>query len=345
MVKSPSLSTLSMTAPIDPITVTTALNVSIRLTNTIQSATWYWGNGASSAGTITGSTVTGSNNYAMAGVYSVTVTVKDVCGLTATQALSNYIVVYDPSAGFVTGGGWINSPAGAYTANLTLKGKANFGFESKYQNGATVPTGTTDFQFNAAGFKFKSIVYDWLTVAGARAQYKGSGTVNGSGNYGFILTAIDGQINGGGNIDKFRIKIWDKGTGNALYDNQAGASDNGPVLTSIGGGSIVIHTGSKNGREASSVEPTLMADGLELRNYPNPIDDKTTIEFMLPQGGDYALLILDTRGSVVRQLQTGKAQAGQTNQISWEVGQTPGGLYITQLITGQGVKAIKLLVK
>lgn len=37
---------------------------------------------------------------------------------------------------------------------------------------------------------------------------KGSGTINGSGNYRFMLTAIDGQVNGGGSIDKFRNKIW-----------------------------------------------------------------------------------------------------------------------------------------
>jgi hypothetical protein len=41
-----------------------------------------------------------------------------------------------------------------------------------------------------------------LVIAGARAQYKGLGTVNGSGNYGFLLTAIDGQVNGGGGVDK-----------------------------------------------------------------------------------------------------------------------------------------------
>lgn len=44
-------------------------------------------------------------------------------------------------------------------------------------------------------------------MAGARAQYKGSGTVNGNGNFTFILTAIDRQFNGGNGQDKFRIKI------------------------------------------------------------------------------------------------------------------------------------------
>ncbi len=32
-----------------------------------------------------------------------------------------------------------------------------------------------------------------LVIAGAKAQYKGSVTVNGSGDYGFMLTAIHGQ--------------------------------------------------------------------------------------------------------------------------------------------------------
>lgn len=84
-------------------------------------------------------------------------------------------------------------------------------FNSKYQHGANVPTGNTEFQFRVADFNFKSTNYDWLVVAGAKAQFKGSGTINGSGNLGFMLTAIDGQLNGGGQ-DKFRIKIWNKST-------------------------------------------------------------------------------------------------------------------------------------
>ena len=62
------------------------------------------------------------------------------------------------------------------------------------------------------------------------------------GDYGFILVAIDGQVNGGGGIDKFRIKIWDKATSAGVYDNQMGAGgDFADPTTVIGGGSIVIH--------------------------------------------------------------------------------------------------------
>lgn len=82
-----------------------------------------------------------------------------------------------------------------------------------------------------------------MVVAGAKAQYKGVGTINGAGNYGFLLTATDGQINGGGGVDKFRIKIVDKTTGNVVYDNVIGASEkiDGANPQVITGGSIVIH--------------------------------------------------------------------------------------------------------
>jgi len=67
--------------------------------------------------------------------------------------------------------------------------------------------------------------------------------VNGHGGYGFLLSAIDGQLNGGGGTDKFRMKIWDKDTGFLVYDNQLGADDYADPTTVIGGGSIVIHKG------------------------------------------------------------------------------------------------------
>ena len=56
-----------------------------------------------------------------------------------------------------------------------------------------------------------------------------------------MLTSIDGQVNGGGGIDKFRIKIWNKATSDIVYDNQLGAPDGDTPSTVLGGGSIVIH--------------------------------------------------------------------------------------------------------
>jgi hypothetical protein len=121
-------------------------------------------------------------------------------------------------------------------------GRANLGFVAKYQKGATTPTGQTEFQFRLADLSFHSRSYEWLVVSGSRAQYKGVGTLNGSGEYGFLLTAVDGQRTGGGGVDRFRIKLWDTATGNIVYDNQMGTGDDGAPDTALSGGAIVIHT-------------------------------------------------------------------------------------------------------
>ncbi len=82
-----------------------------------------------------------------------------------------------------------------------------------------------------------------LVVAGPKAQFKGTGTINGTGNYGFLLFAIDGALPGGGGADKFRIKIWDKDLGDAIvYDNELNEAEDQEPSTVIQRGQIVIHT-------------------------------------------------------------------------------------------------------
>jgi len=185
---------------------------------------------------------TAGHTYAAAGVYRVGVTVTDD-DTGAAMTSVEYIVIYDPNGGFVTGGGWILSPEAAYAADPTLTGKASFGFNSKYQPGANTPTGNTEFQFRAGDLNFKSTTYQWLIVSGAKAQFKGSGQINGAGDFGFLLTATDGQINGGNGEDKFRIKIRNKATGAVVYDNVPDALDDLDAANpqALGGGRIVIH--------------------------------------------------------------------------------------------------------
>lgn len=206
-------------------------------------AAWDWGDGSSSTGNCSetdgSGAVSGNHKYAAPGVYTVMLNITDKDGA-STSAFKEYIVVYDPAGGFVTGGGWINSPKGAYLDNVELEGKANFGFISKYEKGASVPNGQTEFQFKVGDLNFHSTSYDWLVIAGAKAQYKGTGTINGTGEYGFMLTGIDGQLKSSGS-DMFRIKIWNKASGEVVYDNQIGTADNAEPSTEIAGGNIVIH--------------------------------------------------------------------------------------------------------
>ena len=123
-----------------------------------------------------GSTVVADHTYTTPGVYSVSVIVSDACCLSDVEELK-YVVIYDPNEGFVTGGGWIYSPAGAYKPDLSLTGKANFGFVSKYKKGANTPEGKTEFQFKAGNLNFNSSKYEYMViiVAGAKSLIKGTG--------------------------------------------------------------------------------------------------------------------------------------------------------------------------
>ena len=199
-----------------------------------------WGDTTTTTGSVENGTATGTHTYTEAGVYTVKLIVTDDDGGN-DEAEFQYVVVYDPDGGFVIGGGWIYSPEGAYKEDLLLTGRANFGFVSKYMKGANVPSGNTEFQFKAGNLNFHSDSYQWLVITNKKAMYKGVGTINTHGNYGFLLSAIDGDLNGGSGIDKFRIKIWDISDDRLVYDNNiADENENADPATALGGGQIVI---------------------------------------------------------------------------------------------------------
>ena len=230
-------------------------------TQTPPQGTVLFANVAGDSGVFTGNPCTLSPNTATAATNdsSCTVTYKSttptVDSVTASYSPTDdvhmpsnsgapvLVVFYDASGSFVTGGGTVDVQAGSYPANPSLAGQANFGFVSKYQKGATVPDGQTEFQFQVANFNFHSVDYQWLVVAGAKAQYKGTGTINGVSGYSFMLTATDSAINGGGTVDGFRIKIWNTATGVVVFDNKIGGSDDFSASPTqpISSGSIVIH--------------------------------------------------------------------------------------------------------
>jgi hypothetical protein len=237
----------SLAAPVAPVPAGTAVQVSAGFDDPgvldTHTATIDWGDGAVTAAAVGGATASGSHVYAAPGVYTVTVRVADGDGGVSAPAVHRYVVAYDATGSFVTGAGWIESPAGAWAAQPALGGRAHFGFSARYRSGAAVPTGNTQFRFQAAGLDFRGTEYEWLVVAGSRAQFKGSGTIDGVGGYGFFLVAIDGDAGGG--ADRFRIRIWRKGAdgseGAVLYDNHAGEGLDSAAATAIGAGSIQIH--------------------------------------------------------------------------------------------------------
>ena len=180
-------------------------------------------------------------------------------------------------------------------------------------------------------------------IAGAKATYRGVGTVNGSGNYGFLVTATDGQVNGGGGTDKFRIKVWNKTTNVVVYDNQMGDAENADASTVLGGGSIVIHKVNSNGtssRQAVAVDqiqdvpvafnvkvfgnPTLSTFKLQLQS--SNVTDKITLK------------VYDINGRVVELKQ--QLIAGQVIELGSSYKQ---GTYFAEVTQGDQRKVVKLI--
>lgn len=132
-------------------------------------------------------------------------------------------------------------------------GRANFGFVSKYLPGRQTPDGSTEFRFQMGNLNFHSNDQIWLVIAGYKAQYRGTGTVNGAAGYNFLLTAYDGDLMTPRQADKFRIKITTATGGTVIYDNRIGASDDIDSANpeDIAQGSIVIHSSNQTAAGAA----------------------------------------------------------------------------------------------
>jgi galactose oxidase-like protein len=173
--------------------------------------------------------------FSATGVYNLCVTGTD----SAHNTSAPYCIplpVYDPSGGFVTGGGNIQSPAGADLVNPSAAGLATFGFVSKYLPGASTPSGNLTFQFRAGNLNFKSTTMDWLVVTGQpRAIFQGTGTVNGTNTCKFQVDAWDNSFSAS-KVDAFGIKIHSCGAGGDANGNRYSIDP-----TPLSGGSIIIH--------------------------------------------------------------------------------------------------------
>jgi parallel beta helix pectate lyase-like protein len=159
-------------------------------------------------------------------VYNVALTVT---GNFFTSGITNVIVVaYDPTT-FGTGGGYVLTNAATVPGGLGAGKKANFGFNVKYKDGTTIPTGSLLFQLKEANIDLKVTSFDWLIIsadgAGKKADFQARATINGSGNYTVHVIARD--LPSG---DLFSIVVTDAA-------NNVVVSVSGPVA----GGSIKVH--------------------------------------------------------------------------------------------------------
>ncbi len=136
------------------------------------------------------------------------VTVTDQWGNAGTGTTT--VVVYDRAAGFLTGGGWFVSPAGAVVGAPSASGKAEFSVSARYAAGASRPDGS--LTLSTPGLTLASTGLDWLVVTGDTARLAGPATVGGASGYRFEATATDAAT------DTMRVVVRDV-SGAVVYDS------------------------------------------------------------------------------------------------------------------------------
>jgi prolyl oligopeptidase PreP (S9A serine peptidase family) len=78
--------------------------------------------------------------------------------------------------------------------------------------------------------------FDWQVAAGSQVLYKGTGMID-KRPHGFLISVLDG---GAAGKDAVRVKIWDVGTGDVVYDTQRGAAEDAIPTTVLKSGNISI---------------------------------------------------------------------------------------------------------
>jgi hypothetical protein len=286
--------------------------------------------------------VTGSYKFTTAGIYKLQMNVTDQNRVTSycntNEDLEAIIVIYDPNGGFTYGGGYFNSPAGALTSDATATGKAGFGYSVNYFKGATYPKGETQFEFKVGDFEYNALNYEYLSVAGYKAVFKGSGKIIGgqSGIY-FNMYVIDGALDGTG-IDKVRLKIYNKNSGEVYYDNEPGSDAADPTTPVGANSSIVIGgtvTSSASGREMTVNE--LMLPNFELKTYPNP--SYSSFKLVISSTDNNAKVVVKVTDILGRFVEQREVNPNQTITLG---SQYRPGIYIVQAIQGKLHRELKL---
>ena len=195
------------------------------------------GVGHATAMTVAGGTLSARLTGLAPGVYTVGVRARDGSGAWSSTATA-LLVVFEPTAGFVTGCGWIvpggpSSDAGDLLPGLDGASKANFGLNVKYQNGAsTVPGGALQFHYNAGKLHLRSAGFDWLVVTNTNwAKFQGLATIDGAGGalYPFRVDARDGAP------DRLVVRVWAPGADPSAAEPLYKASGD------VSGGEVTIH--------------------------------------------------------------------------------------------------------
>ncbi|WP_326554515.1 family 43 glycosylhydrolase [Micromonospora sp. NBC_01813] len=227
---------IAVTGPVGPVAAGAEVSVTATFSDNGADDTHrcvvVWGDGATGTGTIDGSACVAGHTYAEPGVYRPTVTVIDDRGAAHTLA-AGYLAVRRADGGYVAGSGRFTSPAGAYPADPALAGRAEFGFVAATDPGVTGP-GAVALRLRVGEWEFAATSHRGYVVDGPQVRFNGRGTVNGAGDYTYMVGLNDEALREQGK-DRFWVRIVDTATGTVVYDSRTNAG-----TTALDGGAVVV---------------------------------------------------------------------------------------------------------
>jgi uncharacterized delta-60 repeat protein len=296
-------------------------------------------------------------------VYKISVASSAAGGCEAQTSVL-YVHVYDPEAGFVSGGGWSDSPANAEYELMRQGGMLYWGFVARFRDEEKVQgSALVILDAGPTIFRSTSVEDGSLVISANRAFFRGTGVLlNQRGldtdtddrRFGYLIAATDGHLGPNTGPDQLRLKIWvmkEDGTeGEVVYDNQVGCTSasldhNAPACSAIDRGDIIINkpqSGSLSSAiSQNAVEPAI--EGLEV--YPTAFSDRTTLSFATESETAYTLELYDLKGALVQSIATGQAEVGKRYEHELSAESLPRGMYLVRLSTGDKVQAVKVVVE
>ncbi|WP_394341662.1 SBBP repeat-containing protein [Pontibacter ramchanderi] len=300
-------------------------------------------------------------------VYKISVSYSSGESCPATTA-TRYVFVHDPAAGFVTGGGWSDSPLRPELELMRQGGSAWWAFAARYastpRSSAGSPVQGTLLLALESGHTFRaaSVEEGSLVIAGDRAYFTGTGKLTRRGAAGgpetdprrlaYLVSAVDGQLEKPREEDRLRLVIWvlreDGSRGETLYDNQLacpGQDLNAPACQQIDRGSIVIHRQGIRSVSDLFATATVEPKAQGLTAYPTAFSQSTTLSFTPERDADYSLELYDLKGALVRKVAEGSARTGRRTEHELVAEGLPQGLYLIRLSTGSEVQTAKVIVE
>ena len=173
--------------------------------------------------------------------------------------------------------------------------------------------------------KYPTIINTEKTGLFTLVSYANSTPINDNGLLGYIKFEVIGNSSRWSSISITEMKINDIQEGGFLVDGNFESS-------SIAYGFDF---------QISSV-PEIFALN---KNYPNPFNPSTNIQFDLPNDGYVKIFIYDIKGAHIDELVNGHMEAGY-HQIKWDGSRQASGMYFIQMIADNGnyIKMSKMML-